>query len=252
MTASGAKRVAAIHAFARAQVIDALGRLKSGQEMMVLEGLRYYSAALASSKGKPLAAPHFDIIRGYQPGLIARITEMHALYYARESGFGQRFESVVAAGLAEFCNRLDNVRNAVWTARHDNAIVGSIAIDGEDIGGDIAHMRWFIIADGLRGGGVGNRLLAAALDFADSQGFAETHLWTFSGLQAARHLYEKNGFVLAEERPGDQWGKKVLEQRLVRPAGGESALKSPLVHGKDKVLRGSERLRQSASGLDCP
>ena len=39
---------------------------------------------------------------------------------------------------------------------------------------------------------------------------------TFSGLHAALHLYEENGFVLAEERLGNQWGKDVREQRFVR------------------------------------
>ncbi|MGG2473804.1 MarR family transcriptional regulator, partial [Rhizobium sp. BR5] len=71
---------------------------------------------------------------GYRPGIIARITQMHALYYARTSGFGQRFESVVAEGLASFCNRLENPKNAIWVAMRGQEIIGSIAIDGEDLG----------------------------------------------------------------------------------------------------------------------
>lgn len=55
-------------------------------------------------------------------------------YYARESGFGQQFESVVAGGLAEFCNRMENPQNALWTAVHDSEMFGSVAVDGEDIG----------------------------------------------------------------------------------------------------------------------
>ena len=159
-----------------------------------------------------------DIVRGYRPGLIARITLMHALYYARASGFGQRFESVVAGGLAEFCGRLDNPRNAIWAAMLGDEIVGSIAVDGEDLGGNVAHLRWFIMDDQARGSGVGRRLLSAALAFADESGFSETQLWTFKGLSAARHLYETYGFSCVEERPGDQWGTEVLEQRFVRHA----------------------------------
>ncbi len=216
LTTSGKKRVAAIHAFARAQVSDALGRLKPGQDRAVLEGLRLYTEALAARADGRAAVPHVEVIGGYQPGLIARITQMHARYYARESGFGQRFESVVAAGLADFCNRLENPGNAIWTARQGGEIIGSVAIDGEDLGASLAHLRWFIVDDGVRGGGVGRRLLAAALAFADDRAFAETHLWTFSGLSAARRLYEAQGFVCAEERPGVQWGNEVLEQRFVR------------------------------------
>lgn len=224
LTAAGRRRVAAIHGFARAQVVGALQRLAPGQDRTVLEGMRLYAQALGADAGAgqapacaPVPAPApVELVRGYAPGLIARITQMHALYYARESGFGQRFESVVASGLAEFCNRLEHARNAVWTARRQGVIVGSVAIDGEDLGADIAHLRWFILDDGARGAGAGRRLLEAALAFVDAQGFAETHLWTFSGLHAARHLYESLGFVLASEQPGDQWGREVLEQCFVR------------------------------------
>lgn len=216
LTAKGKKRVAAIHDFARAQVVDALGRLEPGQGRSVLDGMRLYAQALGTTTDSLAASRKISVVRGYRPGLIARVTEMHALYYARESGFGQRFESVVASGLAEFCNRLDNPRNAIWTARLDGEIVGSVAIDGEDMGADTAHLRWFISADSVRGQGAGKALLDAALAFADERGYAETHLWTFAGLHAARHLYEARGFALVEEQPGAQWGKEVLEQRFAR------------------------------------
>jgi DNA-binding MarR family transcriptional regulator/GNAT superfamily N-acetyltransferase len=216
LTPAGKRRVQAIHAYAGAQVTNALSHLKTGQERTVLEGLRLYTAALGAAAGEGIAAPAIEIVRGYQAGLIARITQMHALYYARTSGFGQKFESVVAAGLAEFCDRLENPRNAIWTAMRGGEIIGSVAIDGEDIGDNIAHLRWFIVDDGVRGGGVGRTLLSAALGFVDAQGFAETHLWTFSGLLAARHLYETFGFTCREEQSGAQWGRQVMEQRFVR------------------------------------
>lgn len=215
LTSAGKKRVAAIHAFARDQVSAALDRLQPGQDRTVLEGMKLYADALAPL-GNKRPATEIQVLEGYRPGLIARITEMHALYYSRSSGFGQPFESVVASGLAEFCGRLQNSTNQVWAAMRNGKVLGSVAIDGEDMGPGVAHLRWFIVDDALRGTGAGRKLLDAALAFADANGFAETHLWTFSGLHAARHLYEARGFVLAEERPGTQWGNEVLEQRFVR------------------------------------
>ncbi len=228
LTVRGRRRVAGIHAFARAQVVGALEHLGPGEDRAVLEGMRLYAAALArvgqdgpaAAPQRPQPRPAVALCSGYRPGLIARITEMHALFYAREAGFGQRFESVVAGGLAEFCGRLDArdpSPNAVWTAEVDGRIAGSVAIDGENLGPGTAHLRWFIVDDGVRGGGVGRQLLAAALAFVDARpAFAETHLWTFSGLHAARRLYEAHGFTCVEERPGSQWGREVLEQRFVR------------------------------------
>jgi GNAT superfamily N-acetyltransferase len=157
---------------------------------------------------------------GYRPGWLGRVAELHALYYSRAAGFGVKFEAVVAGGLAEFANRLDRPQNALWAATRGETLVGAVAIDGEDLGGNRAHLRWFIVADGLRGEGLGRRLLAAALAFADERAFSETELWTFRGLDAARKLYENTGFVCVEERLGDRWGREVWEQRFVRPGVG--------------------------------
>ncbi len=95
-------------------------------------------------------------------------------------------------------------------------IVGMVAIDGEDLGPGIAHLRWFIVDDGVRGQGVGRELLDAAVRFSDRQGCGQIQLWTFRGLDAARRLYEAQGFELVEERPGRQWGPEVMEQHFLR------------------------------------
>lgn len=217
LTSAGETQVGQINHFARQQVRTAIERLTPEQRHIVSNGLRLYGEALAQTH-TPAA---ISIQTGYRPGIMARITELHALFYARTAGFGQAFESVVAAGLAEFGYRLGNPKNAIWTAVRDGQIIGSIAIDGEDMGEGKAHLRWFIVDDSARGSGVGKQLLDTALAFVDAPRFTETHLWTFSGLEAARHLYESRSFSLAEERPGSQWGSKVLEQRFVRPAKPE-------------------------------
>lgn len=216
LTDAGKARVAAIHAFARRQVADALDRLGDGEERTVFHGLRLYSGALEAPDGEG-DRPRVAIDAGYRSGLIASIVEMHMRYYAREHGLSQRFESLVAGGLADFCGRLDTPCNAIWTARKDGRIVGSLAIDGEDMGAGIAHLRWFIVGDDLRGSGAGKRLLDTALAFVDAHGFGETHLSTFAGLHAARHLYESRGFALVEEHRGAQWGKELMEQSFIRP-----------------------------------
>lgn len=216
LTPAGRRRVSAIHAHARAQVADALGRLKRGQHRTVLDGLRLYSEALAGAHAARADPPAVEVMPGYQPGLIARITEMHALHDARGAGIGQRLESVVAAGLAEFCDRLAQPGNGIWTARHGGEIVGSIALDGGVPRDGVAHLRWFIVDDLARGRGVGRLLLARALDFADAQGFAETRLRAVGDSPAARHLCESQGFVRVEGKPGARRGRAVTELHLAR------------------------------------
>jgi len=153
---------------------------------------------------------------GYLPGCIGRITEMHARYYAAHAGFGLFFESRVARELAVFCERYEENRDGLWLAVLDGQIEAAIAIDGLHADTEGAHLRWFITSDRLRGSGSGNRLLSSALEFCDARGYSRTYLWTFDGLLAARHLYEKHGFRLLREQRGQQWGREMLEQRFER------------------------------------
>ena len=53
---------------------------------------------------------------GYLPSCIGRVTELHAVYYARTAGFGAAFEAKVAAQLAEFCLRYVDGRDGLWLA----------------------------------------------------------------------------------------------------------------------------------------
>lgn len=216
LTAKGQKTLTGIHRFARAQVTDALKRVSAEARGTIVRGLDLYATALA---GEARASAPVEIETGYSVNLLARCIEMQTAFYARVHGFGQAFETAVARGLAEFSPRMDRPRNRFWRAVQDGRIVGTIAIDGEDLGQGVAHLRWFMVDDAARGSGVGKKLLSAALDFCDRQRFKQIHLWTFRGLDAARHLYEAHGFTLAEEFSGRQWGKEVMEQRFVRKRG---------------------------------
>ena len=153
--------------------------------------------------------------RGYLPGCIGRIVEMHATYYARAVGFGAAFEAKVASELAAFCLHYAPERDGLWLALDGNTVHGSIAIDGSQHHESGAHLRWFIASDEARGKGAGNHLLSAALAFCQTAGYRKVYLWTFDQLPAARHLYEKHGFELERTQRGSQWGKEVNEQRFV-------------------------------------
>jgi GNAT superfamily N-acetyltransferase len=155
-----------------------------------------------------------EIRSGYLPGAIGRIVELHGAYYASHWGFGAFFEARMARELAEFVDRFDPKRDGLWTAAVAGRIGGAIAIDGSRAGDGGAHLRWFILDPGLHGRGTGRRLLEEALGFCRRCGHRHVSLWTFSGLDAARRLYEQAGFRLSVERRGAQWGIEVTEQRF--------------------------------------
>lgn len=221
LTARGRRTHQAIQAFAEKQVASATAGMDAATLASVTDGLAAYARALKALRtGKrPASRPSgdFDLIEGYAPGVVGWIVERHAIYHGREMGFGAAFETRVARDLSEFVGRIGSPANFLLRAEVNGRMVGSIAIDGEDLGSGRAHLRWFILDDAMQGRGIGSRMLARTLEFCDAAGFAETHLWTLKGLEAARVLYERTGFTMTEEYVGEQWGTRIVERKYVRP-----------------------------------
>jgi len=155
-----------------------------------------------------------EMVKGYIPGSIGRVAELHGTYYNEHCDFTVFFEAKVATELSEFLGRYDEKRDGFWTASFKGRVEGSITIDGIHTEKEGAHLRWFIVSDVLRGRGIGNQLIKKALNFCRNKGYRRVYLWTFKGLNTARHLYDKNGFKLVEENRGIQWGTEVNEQRF--------------------------------------
>ena len=157
-------------------------------------------------------AQEFIVDSGYVPGSIGRISELHGTYYYDHWRFGVYFEAKVATELSEFLARFDEKRDGIWLATVNNRIEGSIVIDGIHALDKGAHLRWFILSDVLRGKGAGRQLLDMAINFCKIKGYKMIYLWTFEGLNSARHLYEDVGFRLIKQQSGLQWGTEVNEQ----------------------------------------
>ncbi len=215
LTTTGQKKVAEIERYARRRLQGALQFEPLGNIELITRGLQTFASALktAETPEEQLTVVYHT---GYKSTLLGFVVTQHAQFYSKNYNFGATFETKVAAEMAEFLGRIDNARNIVFSATMGDQLVGAVSIDGEDLGHDIAHLRWFIVSDDTKGMGVGKQLISRAMEFIDQQNFKETQLWTFKGLDAARNLYERVGFQLIEEKKGAQWGTEVFEQRFVR------------------------------------
>ncbi len=152
-------------------------------------------------------------ITGYYPGVVGKITELHAVYYHENWGFDVTFETQEGKELSEFVRQFDEKRDGLWVAVNSGEFAGAIAIDGTDAFGEGARLRWFIVDPQFQGGGIGKNLITRAISFCKRQQFPKVFLWTFKGLEEARRLYEMVGFQLCEENRIDQWGQTILEQK---------------------------------------
>jgi len=229
LTEGGKATFATINTYGDALARRALARIEDTRAQVIAASMAAYAEALGSPPASPRAElsqtvteprHHFPIEEGYQTGMIGDVAAMHGRTHGHIVGMGPTFESVVASAMAEFMTRITNPVNNSWSVTENGAVIGSISIDGEDLGNNIAHLRWFILSERLRGQGLGKALLKKALEHCDRLGFEEVHLWTLKGLDAARALYERNGFVLADEYVGDQWGRAVTEQMFKRKRVG--------------------------------
>ena len=153
-------------------------------------------------------------IRGYYPGVVGKITEIHAVYYHENWGFDVSFETQVGRELSAFVSRFEEERDGLWVAAKKGDFAGAIAIDGQEAFTEGARLRWFIVVPEFQKCGVGKALIMHAVEFCKRKGFPKVYLWTFEGLTKARRLYEAADFRLCEEHQVAQWGQTIKEQKF--------------------------------------
>jgi len=151
---------------------------------------------------------------GYYPGVIGKVTELHAVYYYAHWNFDISFETQVGRELSAFFVNFRKTRDGFWSVRADGKFAGAVAVDGRLADTLGARLRWFIVEPQHQGLGIGKQLLEKAVAFSRKAGHPRLFLWTFQGLDPARKLYELAGFKLAEEHPVNQWGQRINEQRF--------------------------------------
>ncbi|KAM0304785.1 hypothetical protein HYE67_001532 [Fusarium culmorum] len=170
------------------------------------------------------SAKSISIEPGYRPGLLARCLEMHIIHYHPVNSWGLAFETSVAAAWADLIQRLEtNPRNQVFAAVQETddpaaftqKIVGTILVDAENMKQPgTAQIRGFIVDERARGLGVGKRLLNAAMEFVQEQGFDRVSLYTSRTQETSLFLYNKAGFQIVEDVEKDLWGWKTNELQL--------------------------------------
>jgi len=140
----------------------------------------------------------FTIQKGYIPGLMGRVGELHAQYYVGGLGWSMAFDLLVLKGLTEFLDGYDSSQDLILSAWVNGEAVGSIMILGRNFGPDGAQLRFFLVSPQCRGMGIGKALVKHAMSWCQQMGFPKVHLWTVDNLTQSRKLYEQAGFRVVE------------------------------------------------------
>src|SRR5262249_16895523 len=93
----------------------------------------------------------------------------------------------------------------------DGKVAGSIGIVEATL--TEAQLRVLLLHPGLRGLGVGKRLITEAIQFCRESGYRRIFLLTTSELTTAAKLYQAAGFQLKKSHSYEMWSTIVIEQR---------------------------------------
>jgi GNAT superfamily N-acetyltransferase len=132
----------------------------------------------------------------------------HGEIYANEFGWNTEFEMLVLQIVADFAR---DASGAAWIAERDGRRVGCVFCV-PDADPAIAKLRILLVDPAARGQRLGRRLVATALEHAQTAGFQRVRLWTNHPLVAAQRIYTDAGFVLIDEQPHHSFGVQLTGQ----------------------------------------
>jgi DNA-binding MarR family transcriptional regulator/GNAT superfamily N-acetyltransferase len=190
----------------REEVAEMLSDLSEGDQRRLLEAMKTIESIL--DKGFKFSEPFF--LRPHEPGDMGWVLHRHGVLYAQEYGWDERFEALVAQIVADFVNNYDPAEERCWIAEMNGEIVGCVFVVKDS--DTVAKLRLLLVEPKARGLGLGTRLVEECIRFARRSGYKTLTLWTNSVLDAARRIYEKQGFKLVEEEKHHSFGHDLLGQ----------------------------------------
>jgi DNA-binding MarR family transcriptional regulator len=208
LTPAGRDAFAAIDARPREEVGAMRGRLSAPERRWLAAALADAERLLGGTVPEPARTPY--VLRPPRPGDMGWVVHRHGALYAREYGWDETFEALVAEIVAGFVRGFDARRERCWIAEREDAVVGSVfLVRGSE---EIAKLRLLYVEPEARGFGVGSRLVEECVRFACEIGYRRLALWTNDVLVSARRIYQAAGFRLVAEEPHHSFGHDLVGQ----------------------------------------
>jgi DNA-binding MarR family transcriptional regulator/GNAT superfamily N-acetyltransferase len=183
LTSAGKDAFAMLDTRSREEVAEMLGGLSERDQRRLVDAIGINEGIL--QRDFKFSEPF--VLRAHEPGDMGWVVNRHGVLYAREYGWDESFEALVARIVAAFIDGYDPAKERCWIAEIGEERVGCVFIVKESE--TVAKLRLLLVESEARGLGLGTRLVEECIRFARGRGYEKLTLWTNSVLDAARHIY---------------------------------------------------------------
>ncbi len=204
LTQKGSEAYSALDRRSREEIEEILSDLTEEEQLKLLKSMQAIENILAKESFKFSEA---FFLRTHRPGDMGWVTHRHGVLYAKEYGWDERFEALVAQIVSEFINHYKPEYDRCYIAEMNGEIAGSVFVVRSSE--TDAKLRLLLVEPEARGLGLGSRLVHECIAFARHAGYKKLVLWTNSVLVEARHIYSKAGFKLVQQDEHQSFGKKL-------------------------------------------
>ncbi|HVN54751.1 MAG TPA: GNAT family N-acetyltransferase [Anaerolineaceae bacterium] len=185
-----------------------LAELSVEDQNFLLNAMQSIETLIGKGRGYKYAETFF--LRGPEPGDLGWVAHRHGVLYAREYGWDERFEALVAQIVADFVNHFNPDRERCWIAEMGGEIVGSVFL--VQLSDSVARLRLLLVEPRARGMGLGARLVDECIRFARRCGYQKMTLWTNSILVDARRIYQRAGFCITATEAHHSFGHDLVSE----------------------------------------
>jgi DNA-binding MarR family transcriptional regulator/N-acetylglutamate synthase-like GNAT family acetyltransferase len=205
LTTAGKRLFRTLNERSNRQVEALLAPLSQATQDALVGAMHTVMRALDERSGTPAV-----VLRGLRPGDLGWVVQRHGEVYAREYGWAQSFEALVARIVADYLDQRQPGREDAWIAEIDGQRAGCVFCVRKD--DETAQLRILLVESWARGHGLGARLVGECVRFARDGGYRKLVLWTNDILVSARRIYVAAGFELVEEERHHSFGKDLVGQ----------------------------------------
>jgi DNA-binding MarR family transcriptional regulator/N-acetylglutamate synthase-like GNAT family acetyltransferase len=204
LTEKGREAFSLLDARSRDEIGAMVGALTVLDQERLVESMRAIESLLGDRRDRPV--PY--LLRPHRPGDMGWVVHRHGVLYAREYGWDESFEALVAEIVARFIRRFDPKAERCWIAERDGRNVGCVFLVRHSK--RVGQLRLLLVEPDARGLGIGRRLVEECTAFARQAGYSRIVLWTQSLLHPARKIYAAAGYRLVREEPHHSFGHDLV------------------------------------------